>query len=566
MKSRVLSLAAAVAISLSGALTTVAATPASAATTSASLVPTFSSVGVYWSPAGGAASKPVTVAHRALGQAAWTKGQDLWFDGRALAGRPAEYRGSIVGLAAGTTYEVQLALPGTTPTIVTQQVRTWAEKFPVATTVELPATSSKPLDLSRTGSPTGYVLVTGPGGGPATIDVAGAADHAVRLTNSSYVILRGLTLKGAKRHGIQLGASTTDDVHDIVLERNTISGWGTPDTSGFGTNLDSAVYSDSEKLTRVVIQGNTIRSPRTTSNSWKELHNGSYHPQGPQGITLRRGLGNNVIRYNDVVGDATHRFNDGMGATANFGYNGFPGKDSDIHGNHVAYAWDDGIEAEGGGMNVRIWQNYQTEIRHSFGMAAVSLGPTYAWRNVQDVSRGDSAATWGQAMFKMGGKTSGTTFYGDGRVYVFHNTVLKPLAGPQTRKPFQAADGRVLRNAVTRNNIFQTGAPSGTESIDDEGRSSTNSFDHDLYNGTLFTAAGAEARGVKGAPAHVSGWGFDPVTRTGAFALAAGSPGLDQGAPLAGFNPGFTGTAPDMGAHEAGAPRMAFGALAFRAP
>lgn len=47
MKSRVLSLAAAVAISLSGALTTVAATPASAATTSASLVPTFSSVGVY---------------------------------------------------------------------------------------------------------------------------------------------------------------------------------------------------------------------------------------------------------------------------------------------------------------------------------------------------------------------------------------------------------------------------------------------------------------------------------------------------------------------------------------
>ncbi len=565
MKARLLPLVTAAALLVGTPTAVVGVTAASAATAVASLVPTFSSAGVYWKPAGGGASKAVTVQYRALGSTTWTQGQDLWFDGRALAGRPAEYRGSIVGLAAGTTYDVRLTVAGTS-TSVTQQVTTWAEEFPVATTIELPASSSKPLDLSRTGSPTGYVLVTGPGGGPATIDVAGAADYNIGLTNSSHVIIRGLTLKGARRHGIQLGAGTDDPVRDIVIEGNTVSEWGTADASGFGTNLDSAVYSDSEKLTRVVIQGNRFTAPRTTANSWKELHNGSYHPLGPQGITIRRGLGNNVIRYNDIVGDASHHFNDGMGATANFGYKGFPGRDSDIHGNHIAYTWDDGIEAEGGGMNVRVWDNYMTEVYHGLGLAPVSLGPLYAFRNVQDVSRSHAGATYGQSLFKMGGNTSGGTFYGDGRAYLFHNSQLKPQVGPMGHKALEAGSGRVLRNAVTRNNILHTGSPATTASISDDGLSPTNSFDFDLYNGLLKTAPGAEAGGVKGEPVHVPGWGFDPVTQAGLFSLAPGSPGLDAGTPLPGFDDGWTGSAPDMGAHEVGTAAVTYGAAAHRTP
>ncbi|MDP9407922.1 MAG: right-handed parallel beta-helix repeat-containing protein [Actinomycetota bacterium] len=560
MKGRLVALLAALAL-LAPPL--VALPAVASAATAPALISTFTSVSVYWQPSGGSASKRATVSYRPSGESSWRQGQDLWFDGRKLGGRPAEYRGSIVELAPGTTYEVRLALSGT-DTTVTSRVRTWAEEFPVGQVVELPATSSKPLQVQRKGSPSGYLLITGPGGGPATIDVKGEYDYNIRLTDSSYVIIRGLTLNGARRHGIQLGKDTTDDVHDVVIERNTITGWGSKDSTNFGRNLDSAVYSESEKLTRVVVQGNRITQPRTTANSWDQKHNGSYHPQGPQGVTLRRGKGNHVIRHNDVVGDATHRFNDALGATANFGYNGFPGRDSDVYGNYIAYAWDDGIEAEGGGMNVRIWDNYQTEIRHSFGMAAVSLGPTYAWRNVQDVSRGHSSATWGQAMFKMGGKKSGDRFYGDGRVYLFHNTVLKPKSGPQTRKSVQAADGRVLRNAVSRNNIFQTGAASGTESVDDVSKSSSNSFNHDLYNGLIRATGGSESRGVKGAPVHVSGWGMDHATRSGLFSLAGGSPGLDKGVPLPGFTGRVAGSAPDMGAHEAGSPRVTYGASAHR--
>ena len=106
--------------------------------------------------------------------------------------------------------------------------------------------------------------------------------------------------------------------------------------------MDSAVYSNTSKLTRAVIQGNRIGRPNTTANSWSESHNGSKHPAGPQGITLLRGTGNNVIRHSDIVGDAAHHFNDAIGATANFSYSGFPGKDSDVHGNDIAYAWTTG--------------------------------------------------------------------------------------------------------------------------------------------------------------------------------------------------------------------------------
>jgi len=543
--------------------TVAGAAPAHAAE-AASLVPTFSSVGVYWSPTGGSTTAPAQVSYRLAGSTSWQRGQDLWFDDRALAGRPQEYRGSIVGLAAGTVYDVRLSLAGAS-TAVTQQVRTWSEDFPVAAVVELPATSTKPVDLQRIGSPNGYVLVTGPNGGPATIDLQGRYDYGVRLTNSAYVIVRGLTITGAKHHGIQLGSSTSDDVHDIVIEGNDISHWGVPDASGFGTPMDSAVYSDTSKLTRVVIQGNRITSPNTTANSWSQSHNGSKHPAGPQGISLRRGAGNNVIRYNDIVGDATHHFNDGMGATANFGTSGFPGKDSDVHGNYIAYTWDDGIEAEGGGMNVRLSDNYLTEVYHAFGMSAVSLGPLYAYRNVQDVARGDATATYGQAMFKMGGDTSGSTFYGDGRTYLFHNVALKPLAGPRNRKAIEAGDGRVLRNTISRNNILGTGAPSGSYSISDDGRSPTNSFDHDLYNGLVKAAPGAEAHGVHAEAVHVDGWGMDTASRTGLFALAPSSPGVDRGVPLPGFDDGWTGSAPDMGVQETGSGPVTYGARAFGA-
>src|SRR5438094_6953 len=71
----------------------------------ASAVPTFECIGLYWSPEAGSASTECTVRYRAKSTRAWREALPLWYDARNK-----EYRGSIVSLRPGTTYEIRLAL------------------------------------------------------------------------------------------------------------------------------------------------------------------------------------------------------------------------------------------------------------------------------------------------------------------------------------------------------------------------------------------------------------------------------------------------------------------------
>ena len=541
----------------------------------AEAVPTFECIGLTWSHPQGSATVAAQVTYRAAGEAEWRPAQDLWFDGRALGGRPPEYRGSIVGLKAGTKYDVRLALAGT-PVIHLLQVTTWSEAFPIAKTVELPATSAAMLEINNVhGSPDGYILYTGPGGGPATIDVAGQARCNIRVIRSSYLIFRGLTLTGAQQHAIMLGKDDDDIVHDFVIENCDISGWGSNDASGFGVDHHSGVYSESKSLERVVIQRNRIHDPRSNANSWLQNRKGGTtqdHPLGPQAISLMAGKGRYVVRYNEMAGNPTHHFNDSMGADANFTFGGFPNRDSDVYGNFVAYCWDDGLEIEGANMNVRVWGNYITETYHPIANAAVSLGPLYIFRNVAYIGRAGPKDTYGQSWMKSGGSRTRHGYFGDGRCYVLNNTILiLPGSEPQVRGGIGAGD-RTLKNYVTRNNILQVPAPTGSRSgrlgtlaasISDPQESDTNSFDYDLYNGKIGAVAGSESHGIKGVPTYADGVGFDPKTMTGRFALAPGSPGHDAGAVVPNFTDGHTGAAPDVGAHESGTPPMQFGVRAY---
>ena len=64
-------------------------------------------------------------------------------------------------------------------------------------------------------------------------------------------------------------------------------------------------------------------------------------------------------------------------------------------------------------------------------------------------------------------------------------------------------------------------------------------------------------------PTYADGVGFDAKTMTGQFSLAPGSPGHNAGAVIPNFTDGYTGTAPDIGAHESGTPPMQFGVKAY---
>jgi len=341
-----------------------------------------------------------------------------------------------------------------------------------------------------------------------------------------------------------------------------MSNWGEPDDddSRFGANYQSAVYSENSNTRRVVVQRNKIHHPRTDSNSWAEEHylddegNFRYHPEGPQAITMFNSAGNHVIRYNEIWSDPDHYFNDVIGAGSNGSFQGFPGADSDIYGNYVANCWDDGIEAEGGAQNVRIWNNYIEECFSAIGNAPVSIGPLYVWRNVSGRSYSPPGSEHGEYanFLKMG--YSGSEDWMTGHMYIFHNTIYNPnnegMAG-------FGGDGRIIKDTVTRNNIIHVRTTSNN-SIAIDRRSENNDFDFDLLNKVV--PDGHEANGILGTPSYVTGSGFDFASMTGDFRLAADSLGYDSGEIIPNFNScNYTGAAPDIGAHEGGWDPLRYG-------
>jgi hypothetical protein len=513
-------------------------------------VPTFECVGLYWKAPDGAADKVCEVSYRPAGSKSWRSGLPLWFDSRVR-----EYRGSLVNLRPGTSYEVTLQLKGAA-TRTALQVQTWSEAFPAGKTITVPARSRETLTIAESGSPEGYqVYAPAAESGTAAIDVASQADHCV-VVKASYIILRSLTLQNARIHGVLLG----EGVHDVIIESCDISGWGRVAPDGWGKDYDAAIYSKSADLKRVIVQRNRMHHPRSNSNNWQESRPAPgkrepTHPEGPQAVCFWDSEGNHVIRYNTVLSDDTHQYNDIFGAGHNFSVRGFPNRDSDIYGNLLSHCWDDAIESEGANCNVRIWGNYMTDVYVGVACASTSIGPLYIWRNVTGVIRESPTKTSG-AFLKTSDKMGG------GRVYAFHNTILQPVSPTDPHKTLGAVVGLgwggPMTNVTSRNNILQV----TRQAIADRARGPLNDFDYDLLGAPFAAAAGQEKHGIRGVPEFVTGFGLQ--SGKGVFALSATSPGFDAGVVQPNFNDGFKGAAPDLGAHEAGTAPMEFGVSAYR--
>ena len=517
-------------------------------------IPTFACVGLYWRPSDGGEQIACNVVYRERGAAQWHKALPLWYDRRN-----SEYRGSVVNLKPGTAYEMQLSLGGT-KTAESITVTTWNEVFPIARTVHLPSGASRePLTVAEGGTAEGYVVYTSARDGRTTIDVADQSENCIRV-RASYVIIRGLTLKGAQRDGILL-----QDVHDVIIEENDISGWGRKNRFGFGVDEDAGIKGVG-RLQRIVIQRNKIRHPRYDSSNWEEKNEEGSHPGGPQGIVFDENAGNHVFRYNEIYSDEDHCFNDGMGHWKNFSTNGFPGPDTDVYGNIVTDVWDDALEIEGGGRNVRVWGNYLDRTYVGVGTATCSVGPLYIFRNVVARSRiapGNPDTKERGVSGKLGDKGS----YGVGRQYWFHNTVLQPTR-PGSQMPLGvveclAAWGGPFTETVSYNNIWHTYTNRRGKSISAGNTSKRNVFDYDLCNNRVVAYEGAEPHGIKGVPVYAPGNG--PASGSGGmYQLDRSSPGRDAGVVIPNFNDNYEGAAPDVGAHEAGSPRMEFGMDAHR--
>jgi hypothetical protein len=477
----------------------------------------------------------------------------MWYDSR-----DAECRGSIVHLQPGTDYVVEMGLPGQQPKAGVN-TKTWSENFPIAQTINV-GDRSTPLEITQGGTANGYILYTG-----GTIDVANNHAYNIRIA-APYVIVRGFTLKNARQDGILL----VQGAKDVVIEGNDISNWGRPHPNGLissdgwkiGENGDSGIAArcgsgSTPWLERTIIQRNKIHHPRYGSNSWSDGH-----PYGPNATLFKNCGGNHVFRFNEAYSSTGRYFMDVYGGGTNFSMFGMPTSDSDIYGNVLMHAWDDAIEAEGANMNVRIWGNYMDQTATGVATTSTSRGPVYIFRNVQNRSRNKSMSTLDGDSRLYTYKSGSASGYEGGRRYVFHNTSLQAAPPAGSSYPLGAGsslagpgNGQMLKDTVSRNNIFHIWKSHWNAIYNVE---SGNDLDYDMTNGGIQAYSGAEPNRVIGTPIYAAGHGWQSEAG-GNYQLAPNSPGYDKGVRIPNFNDGFTGAAPDMGAHEAGKPAMPLG-------
>jgi len=513
-------------------------------------VATFQSIGMYWASPGATSSGGCKMQFRKQGDSAWRDALDMWFDSRN-----SECRGSIVMLQPGTQYEVQMGLPGQAFK-KGLAVATWNEQFPIAQTITLPATSSSQLTISSGGTPSGYVLYQAAPGG-STIDVANAKQYNV-LVSAPYVIVRGLTLKNAQIDGIRI----LPGAHHVVIEDNDISGWGR--SGGWTTAAGWQVGMDRESGIRCmnapafeggVIQRNKIHDPRYGANSWDWGH-----PLGPQGITFSYCGGNHVIRYNEIYSTKGQQYwyNDGISGEDNFSSAGFPNYDTDIYGNRISETWDDAIEAEGGGRNVRVFGNYTNNTNTGVASTVVDKGPLYVFRNVHNRSRAFSQRSLDSDDRNNAYKSGEAGGYGGGRRYMLHNTLLQAaqsgaVNGLGMGGGIAGNTNQPLTNTVSRNNILHVWKTNAYSVYSAGG--TNNDVNYDLRNGAV-NISGGELNGLVGTPTYASGNGWQNESG-GNYRLSSSSLGYGKALPLPNFNDAFS--APDVGAHQSGLPAMSFG-------
>ena len=393
-------------------------------------IPTFHCLGLYWSPPGGAAGRDVQVRYRRQGDSQWKEALPMRYN--PIPGTDedlADYRGSIVNLRPATTYDIQLTLRAAnreqgTPTTATLTARTWSEDFPVGQTVRV-TDRDTPLQIKESGSPGAYRLYDGRG---ATIDVRHKHDQCIMI-DASYVIVRGLTLKGAgagrarqgEAHRCHRSWRRTRHRHRGL--RHFRLG---PARSGDRLRprlrgRHSVAEPDPGAPHRPAVQD---PPPALDGSPWDERYRN--HTKGPQCISLFDTAGNHVIRYYECFSDLDHMYNDVIGGGSNGSFRGSPGKDSDIYGNIVSHCWDDGLEVEGGSRNVRVWGNYITQTLMSIGNAPCSIGPLYIWGNVVGCVQRDRDAVGGNFL-KMG--FADGEGWMTGHMYIFHNTIFHHDAG-----------------------------------------------------------------------------------------------------------------------------------------
>jgi hypothetical protein len=395
-------------------------------------------------------------------------------------------------------------------------------------------TYNESVTISRSGAANNYITFRPYGSEQVTLDAAGSLIGLFAVDGASYIRIKGFTLNNTAYDESNGGALRLNGANNCILEDNTLK-------NDFGNGCIMVRNGSARNL----VQRNNIFITQ------QDLQGG-----GASGIYWWKAGGANVFRNNNITATAWGLW-DGMGGgpenDLDYLY------DTDIYDNTIIFPpmqnpdppdpenpwWDrdDGIQPEGGNINVRVWGNWIQNGLTGIASAPTTLGPTYIFRNVIVDSFGEE--------FKLGDKSYG-------RIYVYHNTYYTT----HEADGFKQTDWGV-GNIVSRNNIVH----SGRYVIEcNTGNATTLDFDYDNFYTTDATrfiecfgrwmnitdfasSTGNETHGISVADnKFVNAAGGD-------FHLQSGSPDVDKGVILVGFNDAnspwpYCGTAPDLGAYE----------------
>jgi len=389
------------------------------------LEPTFHACGVYCD---GENTVPPRMEYRAESTDSWTAGAAMV----RSANNPV-WRCSMMRLEEDRAYQVRISDDGG-KVLAEKTFKTLGPEVNVARELPLP---QGPAVVSEKGSPEGWLRLRLP---PEGLDGGNKADAALLLDGAEYILIENARITGGRIHGIH-----ARNCRNIRILNCEISGWGRAgkqDFRGRGhyydnkepINYDAGVYID--RSGGLVIERSYFHSPRGTANTWLYAH-----PAGPCAIYVRA-TGGTVVRYNDFIGSDRHRWNDVIESNGNGDADGGFASDADIYGNLMLLGNDDGLELDGGQMNVRTWGNHFEGSLCGVSTAACVLGPSYIWNNLF-VRGGDEDGTGGLA-FK-----NNYSFCGQGMIYIYNNTAVTMNA----LSPFGPGD-KPRRFITTRNNVF----------------------------------------------------------------------------------------------------------------
>jgi hypothetical protein len=528
---------------------------------------TIHSLGVEWDLAGDDDHDATcAVDYRAAGTTEWREAFPLlrvdyqWsFAGRKAATKTNRLAGSVLFLEPGTRYEVRLKARdpdgGEVEKIVevtTRPVPTIAADAPVRHV--MPAADDANTDgdgsrdnpfrglaaaqkaaqpgdvfllhagrygratLDRSGAPGRYVAWKSAGDGDVVFEqVLVAADHVwlEGLTFRRAVEPIGLRARGPTTYCVVLGNRFEGFHHSVVLDGRSAA-WYV---------ADNVIVGDNDPL---------LKPPAAFDGEGIELSDSSGH----------------TVCHNDIS-----RVSDGCS---------YPGTNVDIFGNDVHDVSDDAVELDHGRANVRVWGNRLT----GFQFSGVSFQPMYdaPWYLVRNqfVGRGEPFKFYGQDRFVC---VNNTFVVWRGQSWM--QNILRSTSRNNLYVSFGA--GRTLWDARPLADVpGETFRPDWRTDVDYDGFAWDGSAGAFRWNGQSFDdiasfagAVGIERHGVALRTKDLFD-DFVPPASPAEFTkrsllLRAGTAAIDAGIAVPNLSDAFTGTAPDLGAHEHGGPPMTYG-------